>query len=263
MLRIGQEIYPLARRSKRSGIFQDELVLPADRFSFGVSELEVAPQSSEQRPRWNPLARCVPMSLVSPQGDDIGAASHVHFVPNRGLSVISDIDDTLKETHVHERRAMLMNTFLRDFVPVPGMKELYCRWHQAGAMFHYVSSSPWQLYEPLAKYFRREDLPTGSFHLRAFRLRDHMLRRIFLGRRPVKGLVIRNLMLRFPARRFALLGDSGEYDPEIYGALAPLSTANCRHLYSPRTKSTHCSFPLGAGVPQITSFVMACIRRAE
>jgi len=144
----------------------------------------------------------------------------VFLVPRRGVSVISDIDDTIKETNVHERHAMLVNTFLREFQPITGMTELYRRWHDRGAMFHYVSSSPWQLYQPLAQHFAEIELPPGSFHLRAFRLRDHMLRRIFLGRRPVKGLVIKNILQRFPLRKFVLVGDSGEYDPEIYGAIA-------------------------------------------
>ena len=32
--------------------------------------------------------------------------------------------------------------------------------------------------------------------------------------------MIRNILQRFPLRKFVLVGDSGEYDPEIYGSLA-------------------------------------------
>jgi phosphatidate phosphatase APP1 len=207
-VRIGDEIYPLVRRSKRSGMFHEELTIPAERLPQVMREPTGNGSSS------------LAISLVSSTGKDFGSAAPIQFLPRRGVSVVSDIDDTLKETHVHERHTMLVNTFLREFVPVAGMRELYQRWEKAGAAFHYVSSSPWQLYWPLAKHFIDEELPLGSFHLRSFRLRDHMLRRIFFGRRPIKGIVIRNLMQRFPQRKFVLVGDSGEYDPEIYGSLA-------------------------------------------
>ncbi len=39
-------------------------------------------------------------------------------------------------------------------------------------------------------------------------------------RRSGKLGVIRSLFKMFPRRRFLLVGDSGEHDPEIYGALA-------------------------------------------
>jgi hypothetical protein len=202
-VRIGDNVYPLARRTRRSGLFHEELTLPADQIGIGPDD--------EGR---------LPISLVSPQGEEFGPPGHVHLLPRRGVSVVSDIDDTLKETAVHERRTMLVNTFLREFLPIAGIGDVFRRWREQGAAFHYVSSSPWQLYEPLARYFDEVAMPSGTFHLRTFRLRDHMLRRIFLGRRPAKGAVIRSILQRFPLRRFVLVGDSGEYDPEIYGSLA-------------------------------------------
>jgi hypothetical protein len=206
-VRIGDEVFPLTRRTKRSGLFHEDLRVSIDR----LGNLQL-PETGAATP--------LRVSLVSAKGDEIGPGGRVFFLPRRGVSVISDIDDTLKETHVHERRTMLVNTFLRDFREIEGIGDVFRRWHDLGAAFHYVSSSPWQLYEPLAQHFAQIELPPGSFHLRAFRLRDHMLRRIFLGRRPVKGIVMKSILQRFPQRKFLLIGDSGEYDPEIYGALA-------------------------------------------
>ena len=39
-------------------------------------------------------------------------------------------------------------------------------------------------------------------------------------RRSGKSSVIRNLIKAFPGRQFILVGDSGEHDPEVYGAMA-------------------------------------------
>ncbi len=137
-----------------------------------------------------------------------------------GLSVISDIDDTIKHTQIGNRRAVLANTFLRDFQAVPGMPELYRRWARQGAVFHYVSGSPWQLYEPLSDFFQREGFPAGSFHLKQFRLNDSTAFNLLLSPEETKFRAIEPILAAYPRRRFILVGDSGEQDPEIYGKLA-------------------------------------------
>ncbi|GAB5368940.1 hypothetical protein AAMO2058_001362500, partial [Amorphochlora amoebiformis] len=71
-------------------------------------------------------------------------ASSVYFVPPQGVSVISDIDDTIKVTQVRRRNQMFKNTFLKEFEPVSGMSSLYQYMANKGAAFHYVSNSPWQ-----------------------------------------------------------------------------------------------------------------------
>jgi phosphatidate phosphatase APP1 len=148
------------------------------------------------------------------------AEGKIHLLPREGLSVISDIDDTIKESHVGCRRSLLQNTFLREFATVAGMAEVYRQWAAEGAAFHYVSSSPWQLYGHLADWREQAQFPDGSFHLRCFRLRDHLFRRLLILRRSGKAAVLANLLRLAPQRRFVLVGDSGEHDPEIYGALA-------------------------------------------
>ena len=67
------------------------------------------------------------------------AWGHSHGVPTR---VISDIDDTVKITEVRDRHAMLRNTFLREFQPVPGMADFYQTLARSnGAAFHYTPHS--------------------------------------------------------------------------------------------------------------------------
>lgn len=163
-----------------------------------------------------------------------------YLIDPQGLSIISDIDDTLKHSFVVCKRTLLANTFLRPFETIPGMADVFRRWWAEGAAFHYVSSSPWQLYPHLAEHLAVEGFPAGSFHLRHFRLRDHLLRRLLLLRRSGKLSVIRRIVRRYPERRFLLVGDSGEHDPEVYGALArryPQQIAGIyiRHLETKRS----------------------------
>ena len=143
----------------------------------------------------------------------------VHLLPDEGLSVISDIDDTIKVTHVGRRRKVLRQTFVRDFEAVEGMAELYARWQAAGAAFHYVSRSPWQLYEPLAEFAVVGRLPARRLSPAAFSLaRGHTLRAD--ADRDLKQRIIQEMITTFPRRRFVLVGDSGERDPEVYGDIA-------------------------------------------
>ncbi len=134
--------------------------------------------------------------------------------------MISDIDDTIKVTEVTDRKKMLENTFFQPFRAVDGMAELYRRWADEGAKFHFVSASPWQLYEPLAELTRKAGFPSATFHLRRVRLKDTSVLAMLDSPLEAKLNVIEPLMACFPQRRFILVGDSGERDPEVYGTVA-------------------------------------------
>ena len=140
----------------------------------------------------------------------------------RGLSVVSDIDDTIKISEVSSKRELLANQFLRPFEVVPSMASVYRRWQQEhpGAAFHYVSASPWQLYGPLSKFALAERFPAGTFQMKLFRPKDSTFFDLFMDQVQFKLGQIEPLLRSYPQRRFVLVGDSGEQDPEIYGELA-------------------------------------------
>jgi Uncharacterized conserved protein (DUF2183) len=145
----------------------------------------------------------------------------VHWLAPQGLSVVSDIDDTIKHTQVRQRREMLRNTFARPFVAVPGMAAWYSRMaaDAPGAAFHYVSGGPLQLLPPLDAFLADGGFPAGSVHLRSYKRQlDTLFSRGGTARH--KHAAITQLLNDHPQRRFILVGDSGEHDPEIYGALA-------------------------------------------
>jgi hypothetical protein len=144
----------------------------------------------------------------------------VQLIPPKGLSVISDIDDTIKISSVLDREELLINTFLKKYQPVPGMPEVYRSWAKEGAVFHYVSGSPWQLYPFLTDFMSREGFPPGSFALRSFRIKDRTFFNLFASPEETKIPAIESIVTRFPGRRFILAGDSGERDPEVYGEVA-------------------------------------------
>lgn len=143
----------------------------------------------------------------------------VQLIEPRGVSVISDIDDTVKLTEVTRRRALLENTFLRDFRAVPGMAAKYAEWAARGVRFHFVSSSPWQLYPPLYEFMQRAGFPEATYALKAIRFKDRTLLNLFRSGTETKPAQIEPLLRAYPHRRFVLIGDSGEQDAEVYAAL--------------------------------------------
>lgn len=168
-----------------------------------------------------PGAAWLAVRAVTPPGDPREFAGRVRLVGPVGVCVVSDIDDTVKVSHVRDREELLRNTFLRPMRAVDGMAELYRRWEAAGDVtFHYVSAGPWQLYPALAEFVRDAGLPDGTFHLRPFRIADGALLDLLGQPDGHKTGAIETLLERFPRRTFVLVGDSGERDPEIYAAIA-------------------------------------------
>lgn len=205
VLNIAEHRYRLRRRTRRNGAFYGLLTLP-----------EAVIQKHSQ-------SQTIHMELLRThdrQGEIAPTHGRMHYVPAQGVSVISDIDDTIKMTDATCRQEMLANTFLRPFETVAGMMELYKTWKEQGAEFHYVSSSPWQLYEPLAELCDVSGFPAGSMHLRYFRARDEMFKRFRPIRKHSKVGIIGGILKCLPDRKFVLVGDSGEKDPEIYRFVA-------------------------------------------
>ena len=155
---------------------------------------------------------------VLPEHDLRERAGRLQLIEPTGVSIISDVDDTIKHSNVPNRRDLFRNTFTRTFVPVSGMPELYRECAEAGAAFHFVSGSPWQLYEPLSEFFQAEGYPAGSFHLKRFRFRDSARKLRPSPQKAHKSAAIEPIVTAFPQRRFILIGDSGEQDSEIYSS---------------------------------------------
>lgn len=144
---------------------------------------------------------------------------HTKLLSPAGISVISDIDDTIKHSDVHDKRELLANTFVRSFQPITGMAELYQSWREQGASFHYVSSTPWQLFGALDEFLAANNFPSGTFHLKSFAWKGLSWTSLFKSPLTTKPQTIEPILKSFPGRRFVLVGDAAEKDPEIYGDL--------------------------------------------
>lgn len=157
-----------------------------------------------------------PLSITLADPGRNSVSGSLWYVPAQGLSIISDIDDTVKISEVGDTKKLLRQTFLQPLAPAPGMAQWYQRLIQPeGSAVHYVSSSPLQLLPLLGTFINEAGLPAGSLHLR----QSTSWRTAIPpegASRAHKTQEIRTLLRAYPQRRFILVGDSGELDPEIY-----------------------------------------------
>jgi phosphatidate phosphatase APP1 len=217
-----------------------------DQHSFLISDLngliEMTVKMSAQKAltllaQQNAEGNWLSFSVVSEEHRGKG---RVQLIEPQGVSLVSDIDDTIKVTEVPgEKGVVLKNTFCRDFVAVQQMVERYNALDNTA--FHYVSGGPWQLYQPLSDFLDSEGFPDGTFHLNYFPknflsedTRSLLIDSIAgsLGRTyDHKVEQITRLMQRFPGREFILVGDSGEVDVEVYLRIKDLFGAQVREIW--------------------------------
>jgi Uncharacterized conserved protein len=205
-IRLGERIFR-AGKSGPNGHFASDLVLPNEH----IEAILAANKENN---------RTIRFAALLPSDDHRRFAGQIECIEPRGVSVISDVDDTIKISEVRNRRALLANTFLRDYQAVAGMAQVYEQWRMLGVRFHYVSASPWQLYGPISDFIASEKFPAGSLHMKMFRLKDESALNLLAAQHQYKPEVIAKILADFPQRRFVLVGDSGEQDPEIFGDLA-------------------------------------------
>ncbi|KAJ2901039.1 hypothetical protein IWW38_000003 [Coemansia aciculifera] len=199
------------------GLFQGEILL-------GFNELEWLMQSYEashakQKGGGRRLVELRGKLFGWPEDQIVGGLAHL--VEPRGVSVVSDIDDTIKASNITaEKRIVLETVFARPMQAVPGMAELYREWYALGCEFHYVSNSPWQLYPSLDDFFHKYKFPPGSAHLRSFDPNDLLSIKNYTGTPQLKSDTIETLFQMFPLRKYVFVGDCGEHDLETYTELA-------------------------------------------
>jgi phosphatidate phosphatase APP1 len=152
--------------------------------------------------------------------------------PRAALGIVSDIDDTILQTHVGRLLKMIWLTLVENAytrLPFEGTSDLY-RALAAGPggtgenPFFYVSKSPWNLYDFLVEFIERQGLPRGPLLLRDLGLRDEA---------PLdfKAACLERILTTYPALPFVLIGDSGERDPDLYLEAAAQHRGQIRVIY--------------------------------
>jgi phosphatidate phosphatase APP1 len=196
-------------------------IVETDDEGYFVAELEPSLPLPQER-AWHTAELQLLDNPVVDQGSVRVNTEILTVRPDARFGIISDIDDTVLETHVTSVLSMLRLTFFGNALtrlPFAGTAALY-QALQAGISGYdqnpifYVSRSPWNLYEFLDAFFEQRDIPKGPFFLRDLGLRR---RRRRASTDPDHKLAqMRRLFRVYPALSFVLIGDSGERDPELF-----------------------------------------------
>ena len=155
----------------------------------------------------------VDLELLAPPGAARATARVLVPSSRASFGVISDIDDTIVASNVTKKLRMILTVALtnaRTRKPFRGVAAFYRALHAAMNPIFYVSKSPWNLYVPLVEYLEVQRLPLGPLMLRDFGWRAE---------KEHKRKAIEDILATYPLQ-FVLIGDDGEQDPEIYGAIA-------------------------------------------
>ena len=183
----------------------------------------------------------VALELLDPRpqgGHQISAMGRVLVPPaTASFGVISDIDDTVVWSNVAAKLHMVVMVALqnaRTRMPFPGVSGFYRALQQGSSggeqnPLFYVSSSPWNLYEPLLEFFQIHRIPLGPLFLRDFG--DHLLFGGAHHHHHHKLSQIEPILELYPQLPFVLIGDSGEQDPEIYRQVVHTFPTRVRVIY--------------------------------
>lgn len=100
---------------------------------------------------------------VYANGTNTGNATS-YLVPEKGLTIISDIDDILRVTRIYQPADGLLNSFAKAFTPWMNMPEIYANWSQSipDFHFHYLTTTPEQVTRNYMDFIYKT-YPGGSF----------------------------------------------------------------------------------------------------
>ncbi len=216
------EVFRLPGLTSPNGVIEETVRLPA-------AKVDALLARETETPGW--------LKVRARTTDNNGAGDgRILFLEPEGLSIVSDIDDTIKVTHVPAgKKTVLRNTFLNAFKEAEGMLDRYKGFAEGEGVvsFHYVSGSPWQLFGLLEAFLVGEKgFPAGTFHMKTVGKNildagglDSIIKFVRGGDLATLDQKIRqitNLMMNLAGRKFILVGDSGEKDPEVFRAMKSL-----------------------------------------
>jgi phosphatidate phosphatase APP1 len=192
--------------------------LSADKEGYFSAEIEG--MVSAENNIWHPVHITVTDPVV--HAEPATAIAQVLVPPSTArFGIISDVDDTILQTHANTIFKFFQVTFLQNAskrLPFAGVAAFY-RALQSGIgdennPIFYVSSSPTNLYDLLTDFMALQEIPPGPICLRDIGIDENKF--LMSGHHDHKWKHITGIMDTYPELPFVLIGDSGQKDPEIY-----------------------------------------------
>jgi phosphatidate phosphatase APP1 len=176
-------------------------------------------------------------------GQAIHGEGEIYLPSKRAdFGILTDIDDTVLQTHVTSRfkLKMIYATFAKNAkqrLPMEGIVDLFRVLTKGGDgqrvnPIFYVSSSPWNIYDLLAEFMDIRGLPKGPILLRDYGIdpsgafSNHKME------------TISRVLKTYPDLPFVMLGDTAHNDADFYIDLAKHFPGQIKVIYIRQTKDT-------------------------
>ncbi|KAG0152419.1 hypothetical protein CROQUDRAFT_667291 [Cronartium quercuum f. sp. fusiforme G11] len=229
LLNHGRPLLTQVITTRPGGVWAERLVLP---WQIIESQLRV-----HERERGMPVggrgvvrlrveAELLPENGLEPEREPSSFVMELDVIPSlaEAVHLISDIDDTIKQTNVlGGLKQMFRNVFLSEFseVKVPGMSAWYQAMSELGCWIHYISNSPLELWGGIEGFLVADGFPRGSVSLKEYaRGAGSILSGMLESSGARKRARVERIINEFPNSKFICVGDSGEQDLEMYTAVA-------------------------------------------
>ncbi|MBI5850828.1 MAG: App1 family protein [Planctomycetes bacterium] len=158
--------------------------------------------------------------VVLPDGDLREFGARIACLEPDGVSIVSDVDDTVRLGSGGDPLSRVRDAIVAEYRAIPGMADAYRELAADGAAFHWLTAAPWPLHEPYASFLREAGFPVGSLRMRSLAFTTSNIVGLLADPSTHKRRALDELLGAFPRRRFVLIGDALESDPEIYGDVA-------------------------------------------
>ncbi len=161
---------------------------------------------------------------------------------NADYGIITDIDDTILQTHVTSlfKLRMLYATVFKNAherLPMEGMVNLFTNFVKGGNgrrenPIFYISHSPWNIYDLLEEFLRIQKFPKGPLLLRDYGI----IPSADFSNHKISS--IEHILKTYPELPFILLGDSAEKDADFYIEVAKKFPNQIKAIYIRQTRNT-------------------------
>ena len=164
------------------------------------------------------------------------------------IHIVTDIDDTIRVTSVHDPVAAVWNTVIR-MRPFAGMPELLQSLlaQDSDRKIDYVTGAPGVLRFEVERFLSKNEFPEGGVHFAPLILAQDSLANYKLAQ-------IRKIMAGDPDSKFIFLGDDQQFDPTVYFTLFLENPSQVKEIYIHKIRDVRLP---SAVYPFITAFDIA------
>lgn len=245
----------LSQRTNSHGDFDDWIELP--------KSCQIPNSDGESEYVKKIVTTISPLDLESMADSRTTGQVVTELVPDRGLTIVSDIDDVLRVAEVWNWKETLLNVFARPYQPWLDMPTVFKTWADRfpSVHFHYSSETP----EPDTQFYVQgtqaqlvidfctlalADLPSyphGSFDFRPmiFDSTEEVLR--------PRYHALKRLLETFPYRKFVLIGDTSS--PTVMSAYPKLFHEHREQVQCILIRDTQATEPADWHTPSTSAFL--------